>query len=59
MANDSDTTGPAESKSPWLGIGRFLLVVALIVMFFMLGRSMVHHRFFRGGWVDRHGTLRP
>ncbi len=59
MANYSNTTGSAGPKSPWLGIGRFLFVVALVIIFFLLGQSMVHHRFCRGGWVDQNGTLRP
>jgi hypothetical protein len=33
--------------------------LALAVAVFLLGQSMVEHRFFRGGRVDKHGTLRP
>ena len=59
MTSDLSTTDPPERKLTASGIGRFLLVVALVVIFFLLGQSMVRHRFFRGGWVNRHGTLRP
>jgi hypothetical protein len=31
----------------------------LAVAFFLLAQSMVHHRFFRGGWINQNGTLRP
>jgi len=59
MAIDSNTTGQPGPKSPWFGIGRFLFVVILVVLFLLLGQSMVRHRFFRGGWVNRNGSLRP
>jgi hypothetical protein len=58
MTTYSNTTGPAGPKSP-LRIGKFLLIVALAVIFFLLAQSMVHHRFFRGGWVNRNGSLHP
>jgi hypothetical protein len=31
----------------------------LAVIFFLLVNSMVHHRFFKGGQVNRHGTIVP
>jgi hypothetical protein len=37
---------------------RFLLLAALVVSLFLLGQSMVQHRFFRGGRIDRNGHLR-
>jgi hypothetical protein len=40
-------------------IGRVLLLVALGAALYLLSQSMVQHRFFRGGWVDRNGALRP
>jgi len=59
MTTYSNTTGPAGPKSRWFGIVRFLLIVALGVSVFLLGQSMVRHRFFRGGWVNQHGTVQP
>jgi hypothetical protein len=59
MKTYSNTTGPAGPKSPWFGIGRFLFIVALAVIFFLLAQSMVSHRFFRGGRVNRNGSLGP
>jgi hypothetical protein len=59
MAIDSNTTGQPGRKSPRFGIGRLLFVVILVVLFLLLGQSMVRHRFFRGGWVYRNGSIRP
>ncbi len=44
--------------SPWLGIVKFLLLVILIAIIFLVGEEMVRHRFFRGGYVDQHDVLR-
>jgi hypothetical protein len=59
MAKKSDKAAPAREKSLWFKIGRFLFLVGLAVAFFLLAQSMVHHRFFRGGWINQNGTLRP
>jgi hypothetical protein len=50
-------TAPARRNSPWVGIGRFLFIVVLAVTFFLLGQSMVLHRFFQGGRVHRDGSI--
>jgi hypothetical protein len=50
---------PPGRKSPWFEIGRVLSFVALAAALFLLGQSMVQHRFFRGGWINQNGTLRP
>jgi len=44
---------------PWLGVSRFLFVVVLTGLFFLLAHSMVKHRFFRGGWMNHSSTLQP
>lgn len=59
MAMDEKMADCAGQKSPWFGIVRILLLAAFIGALFLLGQSMVHHRFFRGGRIDQHGTLRP
>jgi cobalamin biosynthesis Mg chelatase CobN len=59
MTRISDTTAPAPRPSPWLGIVKFLLLVILIGIIFLLGQAMVRHRFFRGGWVDQRDVLKP
>ena len=41
------------------GIGKIMLVAILFFLFFLLAHSMVTHRFFRGGWYNRNGTIQP
>jgi ABC-type microcin C transport system permease subunit YejE len=59
MRPDLHTTAPEERRSPWLGIVKFLFIVVLIIIIFLLGQDMVRHRFFQGGWVDQNDTVRP
>jgi hypothetical protein len=59
MTPISNSPHPAARPSPWLGIVKFLLLAILIAMFFLLGQQMVLHRFFQGGWVDKHDVLKP
>jgi hypothetical protein len=59
MSKNSDKATPAREKSLWFQIGKFLFFIILAVAFFLLAQSMVHHRFFRGGWINQNGTLRP
>jgi hypothetical protein len=59
MANNSNWRRPSGRMPAWFEIGRVLFFVALAVAFFWLSQSMVQHRFFKGGRIDRHGTLRP
>ena len=58
MATDLKPTGPEREKSPWFQVGQFLFLVALAVAVFMLGLSMVHHRFVQGGRIDRYGHIK-
>ncbi len=53
--NDAASQG---TRSPWFQIGRFLLLLASVVAILLLVQTMVHHRFFRGGSIDRYGHLR-
>ena len=59
MTTDLNTPPPGGEKPPSFGIGKLLFALALVIIFFLLLQSMVHHRFFRGGWVNRHGTIVP
>jgi ABC-type microcin C transport system permease subunit YejE len=59
MRTDSNTVTSVERRSPWLGIVKFLFIALLTIIIFLLGQAMVRHRFFRGGFVDQHDTLRP
>ncbi len=54
-----NVTEPAGQNSRWLGAIKFLLLVLLVVVVFLLGQDMVRHRFFRGGWVNHHEVLEP
>jgi hypothetical protein len=59
MPTDLDTKTPEERRSTWLGIGKFLFIAVLALLFFLLAHSMVRHRFFRGGWRNQHGSISP
>jgi hypothetical protein len=58
MTTDLKPTDPKREKSPWFRVGQFLFLVALAIAFFLLGQSMVRHRFFQGSRMDRHGHIR-
>jgi hypothetical protein len=59
MTTNANKEAPERQNSLWFRIGEFLVVVVLGVAFYLLGLSMVHHRFFRGGYINQHGVLRP
>jgi cell division protein FtsX len=59
MRPDSDVMGRAGRNSPRLGIVKFLFLVLLIVVVFLLAQNMVRHRFFRGGRVNQRDVLKP
>ncbi len=59
MTTDSNTTAPAGRKPPEFGVGKFLIIVVLAIIFFLLAQSMVRHRFHAGGRFNRNGTIRP
>ena len=48
---------PAGREPPPFGIGQFLFVIVLAVILFLVGQSMVHHRFFQGGREHRNGSI--
>jgi hypothetical protein len=51
------TRVPLGSNVPWLEIGRLVFIVVLTVLFFLLGQSMVRHRFFQGGRQQWNGSI--
>jgi hypothetical protein len=58
MTNLSPPPAPTDQKSRRYQIGLTLFLIALLVAFFLLGQSMVSHRFFSGGGhVDSNGHL--
>jgi hypothetical protein len=48
-----------EQNSPWLGFAKFLFIVVLAVTVLLLAKSMVRHRFFRGGAQNHHDVTGP
>jgi hypothetical protein len=43
---------PTARVSRYAGLIKFFLLMILMVVFLLLGRAMVNHRFSRGGWVN-------
>jgi len=58
MSRNWNDAAPRGTRTPMFQIGRFLLLAALVIALFLLGQSMVQHRFFRGGRIDPYGHLR-
>ena len=57
MPSSRNPADPREPKPPSFGTREFLVVVFLAVIFFLLGHSMVRHRFFEGGRIHRNGSI--
>jgi hypothetical protein len=51
------TTTPVGREPSSFGIGKLVLALVLAIMFFLLGHSMVHHRFFQGGREHWNGSV--
>jgi hypothetical protein len=59
MTTNANKESPERQTQLWFRIGQFLFLVVLAVVIYLLGLSMVHHRFFRGGYINQHGVLKP
>ncbi len=59
MTTNTNKEDPDRQNPLWFRIGQFLFLVILAVAIYLLGLSMVHHRFFRGGYINQHGVLKP
>jgi hypothetical protein len=57
MDSSLNTTDPAGPKPPSFGTREFLFALLLAALFFLLGHSMVRHRFFQGGRIHRNGSV--
>jgi len=57
MTTSLNTKAPAGRTPPSFGLEKFLFAVVLAVILFVLGQSMVHHRFFQGGRVHQNGSV--
>ena len=58
MLTPSIDNSPLGPRPLWLQIVRVLSVAVLVFSLFLLGHSMVRHRFFRGGRIDQSGHMR-
>jgi hypothetical protein len=58
MTTPSNDDPPQGSRPLWLQIARVLSLAVLVISLFLLGHSMVRHRFFRGGSIDQNGHMR-
>ena len=61
MTTEPESKAPStwEQKVDWLAVVRIVWMAVFMILVFLLGRSMMEHRFFQGGWIDQNGTLRP
>ena len=57
MTTDSKIAATIPEKLLWLAIAKFLLLAVFVIALLLLGLSMAHHRFFRGGRVNDHGIV--
>ena len=57
MANDAKPSPDPDRQSTLLQVVRYLLLAVFVAMLFLLGLSMVHHRFFQGERVHRNGSV--
>ncbi len=58
MTTDPNTNAPERQISPWFRVVQVLLLATFVVAVYLLGLSMVHHRFFKGSRVDQFGHVR-
>ena len=59
MATNRNDINQEEPNPPRVAFAKFLFIVFLTVMVFLLVRSMVHHHFFSGGQLNLHDTGTP
>jgi hypothetical protein len=57
MDKDENLPASPEQKRPMAGIITTVFVTIFVLLVFLLGVSMVHHRFFRGQRVHQNGSL--
>ena len=59
MSTNRNENNQDEQSSPWLGFARFLFIVVVTVLLFVLVNSMVRHHFFSGGQQNQHDVTGP
>jgi hypothetical protein len=57
MRTPWNTMDPDERRVRLGGILKFLFIVVLTALFFLLAHSMVEHRFFQGGALHPNGSV--
>jgi hypothetical protein len=57
MANGANSSPDPERKTPLLLALKIGLIALFVVIVFLLGLSMVHHRFFQGQRVHHNGSV--
>ena len=57
MDKDANPAARPEQKRPMSGVITTLFVTIFVLLVFLLGVSMVHHRFFRGQRVHQNGSI--
>jgi hypothetical protein len=58
--NKGDGSAPtADRRSPWLGIVKFVFIVFMTIIIWLLAKAMVRHRFHGGGRINQNDTLMP
>lgn len=50
---------PAAAQPAWLGLVKFLILVASMVFLFVMGQTMVRHHFFNGGALNYRMSQPP
>lgn len=48
---------PTRRQPHTFGLGQLLFAMVLAVIFFLIGQSMVRHRFFQGGRAHQNGSV--
>jgi hypothetical protein len=57
MVDKIDDTGPEVEVPAWVGITKFILLVGMVALFFLLGQSMVHSHFVDGEVGGHEATV--
>ena|GEM_PF-1370937 len=57
MAKAANSSHPSERKTPLFQVVKVAFIALFVALVFLLGLSMVHHRFFRGGRVHHNGSV--
>jgi hypothetical protein len=59
MATNRQENNQEQQSSPWPGFARFLFIVVVTVLLYVLVSSMVRHHFYSGGQMNQHEVTGP